>query len=299
MSQTKPVRSDRKFPIILGVVLLVIGIIAGAIIGFFLAVGTEKVVVEESENIQGNIDEQTLIIADMFRPIYERLEALPTQEQTAIVAQLEEIVMNSVISTPDPEFDNFIVPKDSAKYGPTSNFVKQENSVFYPLMNEKYSVYSVFEDFEGTVYLPGLTLTDGQIVKDNGVDADDGKINDNSKGGQNYLVYATNSIVFDFDESGIPSTPNYFGVVLTDYQCEQINDWYTTPIIYRMYGDGVSPIIEDTFTFGSRSENISEDTFIGFFNSDGITSVEIEVDQPGCSRDRLLQIDHIQYGLLK
>lgn len=234
----------------------------------------------------------------MFVGIQTILDRLPPQEQSILVSQLEEVAMNSVITT-DSDNPPFIVPKDSAKYGPTNNFDKQEKSVFYPLLNEKYSEYSVFENFEDIVYLPGLTLTEGTIVENNGVDADDGKINENSKGGKNYSVSVNNSIVFDFDESGIPHIPNYFGVVLTDYQCAQINDWYTTPIIYRVYGDGSSPIIEDSFSFGSKSGNISEDTFLGFFNKDGITSVEIQVDQPTCSRAKILQIDHIQYGMLR
>ena len=304
----------------------VISIIIGLIGGFTFSNSTNVVVEDTATNVVDTIKEDARVnklelekaelesklhttqvaneqyhrIQELFGPIYERIGELPPQEQSVVIRQLEDIVMNSIIVTSSSGGESpFIVPKDNAKYGPTSNFEKAQDSVFYPLMNENYSVYSVFEDFEETVYLPGLTLTNGDVVENNGVDADDGKINGNSNGGRNYLVSVSNSIVFDFDESGIPSIPNYFGVVLTDYQCAQINDWYTTPIIYRVYGDGPSPIIEDSFSFGSKSGNISEDSFLGFYNKDGISSVEIEVNQPTCSRAKLLQIDHIQYGLLK
>ena len=192
---------------------------------------------------------------------------------------------------------DFIVPEDSAKYGPTNNFEKPLDSVFYPLLNEKYSEYYVFEDFEETVYLPGLTLTNGKIVENKGVDADDGKINGNSNGGKSYFI-SGNSIIFDFDESGVSSFPNYFGLVLVDFNCEPKNGWYnyTTKITYKMFSDGPSPKIEDSFSFGSKDDHISEDTFVGFFNKDGISSVELEA--PPCSNSRL-QIDHVQYGFLK
>ena len=51
-----------------------------------------------------------------------------------------------------------------------------------------------------------------------------------------------------------------------------------TPMNYRMYGEESRPKIEGQFQFGSESGDISEDTFLGFYNKDGITSVEIEFE---------------------
>ena len=118
----------------------------------------------------------------------------------------------------DRECKPFITPNpekpisDSQLFPLVRNYQDLDDSPLLKLSQD--SEYFYFEDFEdGVLNLPGLSLTNGNVGENSGVDADDGKINENSYGGKNYY-FSENSIIFDFDKS---VTPNYFGVVLTEF----------------------------------------------------------------------------------
>ena len=174
------------------------------------------------------------------------------------------------------------------------------------------SEYYFLEDFEdGSFNQPGITVNTGEVISDlqdaDSVDADDGLV-DGVGRGHSYLTSSgeqrsgIDSVLFTFDEQVLQSLPNYF-VVVTDFTCEQIGSSYNANISFEAYGKDGFPIIStDAINFGDRNNSgeTSADRFWGIYSIDGVKAIKIKYHDPEiCSGFKSLELDHIQYGLLK
>ncbi|MEM9539517.1 MAG: S8 family serine peptidase [Cyanobacteria bacterium P01_E01_bin.42] len=176
--------------------------------------------------------------------------------------------------------------------------VEVENEVSPDPGNGKKFKYFHIENFEdGQLNTPGLSISQGQVIKSGGVDSvdgDDGLIDGSGSNGQSWHTGNGEGFTITFDPQILGQLPTHAGFALTDLGRTNPNLGSGKVIFEALDVNGES-LGTETIQYGDNNwyGGTNEDRFLGVAYEEGISGFKISFPDG----DWGVEIDHIQYGV--
>lgn len=182
-------------------------------------------------------------------------------------------------------------PASAALLGP-SPYLSATDS---PFATTSFSYYylETFED--DALNVPGASVNSGFVLNPaaltDSVDADDGVIDGDGRGGHSW--YATQPLTFSFDAGVLGALPTHVGIVWTDVGFVSDGGTLGSSLVEFEAFDALNQSLGTTSLLGdgSVSGGTAEDRFFGAINAGGISRFVIRMPD---SQD--WEVDHLQYG---
>ncbi|MEM9540606.1 MAG: S8 family serine peptidase [Cyanobacteria bacterium P01_E01_bin.42] len=164
--------------------------------------------------------------------------------------------------------------------------------------NGKQFQYFYLEDFEdGQLNTPGLSISEGSVIKLGGVDSvdvDDGLIDGSGSSGQSWHTGNGQDFTINFDEQILGQLPTHAGFALTDLGRTNPN-LGAGKVIFEALDINSQSLGTKIIQYGDNDwyGGTNEDRFLGVTYEEGISTFKISFPDGNWG----VEIDHIQYGI--